>query len=91
MSHPVLNSVRILIVLLALWGIIEGPWWLVALAIFILALRFRAWEAILIGFVADLYWLPTGNPLHTVPFMTLGALVLVWGLEPLRRKFLFTS
>jgi hypothetical protein len=54
----------------------------------ILAVRFRAWEVLAVGALVDLLWLPAG--LTPLPLFTLAALILVWGLEPLRNEFLLS-
>lgn len=59
-----------------------------ALCIVLLALRYRAWEAVLLGLLMDFMWLPTEISLFTFPYFTLGSLIIVWALEPLRRQFL---
>jgi hypothetical protein len=67
---------------------IVGVPWLTAACIFFLALRFRAWEAVFLGFFMDLFWLPLHVSLYTLPYGALFALVAVWGLEPLRARLL---
>lgn len=59
-----------------------------ALAVVILAVRYRAWEAVMIGAVMDILWLPYDSLLYSVPWCTCTAALLVWGFEPLRREFL---
>ena len=53
----------------------------------LLAVRYRAPEVLALGLIMDLLWLPD-TVLSTAPLFTLGALLLVWGLEPLRNEFL---
>jgi len=53
----------------------------------LLSLRFRAWEALLIAALLDVTWLPSDSFFH-IPFFTLIALLIVWGLEPLRLQIL---
>jgi hypothetical protein len=67
---------------------IVAPWWLAAIGAFLLALRFRAWEVIVLGVLLDVMWLPF-EIAHGVPIATGSALLLVWAFEPLRRQFLF--
>lgn len=67
------------------------PPWAPAIAIVLLSIRYRAWEAILIGALVDLTWLPSGTELHSLPFFTLSAIIIVWGLEPLRSQFLISQ
>ncbi len=61
------------------------------LCVIALSLRHRAWEAILIGVLIDLTWLPSGNVIHALPIFTLLSLVIVWGFEPLRAQFLLSE
>jgi hypothetical protein len=63
-------------------------WWVPVVCIVLLAIPYRAWEAILLGAFIDLLWLPAGIGLHSLPLFTIGAIVVVWGLEPLRAQFL---
>ncbi len=62
--------------------------WIAAVCIVLLAVRYRALEAILIGATLDLLWLPFDTFLLSFPVCTLMAALLVWGFEPLRREFL---
>lgn len=61
--------------------------WITFLALVLLALRFRAWEVPVIGLAMDFLWLP-GSFMLPLPLFTLAALVIVWGLEPLRSELL---
>ena len=83
-------SVRVFLGILGILGTLFASPWVPVACIVLLALRFAAWEAIFIGFAMDLLWLPTGSLLHPFPFFTVGALLLVWALEPLRRQFLIS-
>lgn len=72
---------------LAAFGFISAvflPWWVTVIAIILLALFWRAGEVMLIGLLMDLLW----SPLHSMPWFTIGAIVAVWLLEPLRKEFL---
>jgi hypothetical protein len=53
----------------------------------LLAIRYRAWETLLIGFLMDFVWLPSGSALHSFPYFMIGSIVLVWIFEPLRVRF----
>jgi len=53
----------------------------------LLAFRYPAWEVLFIGLLTDFLWMP--GLFSQLPIFTLAALVLVWGLEPLRKEFLF--
>lgn len=48
-----------------------------------IALRYAAWEVIVLGLFMDFLWLPAGS---AFPLFTLLGIVLVWGLLPLRRE-----
>lgn len=76
---------------LALSGFLAAitlPPWVAILCMVILCVRYRAWEVLFIGMIIDLTWLPSGISIHALPLCTGIALLLVWGLEPLRRQFL---
>jgi len=76
--------------ILAVFGIIGAffaPPWVPLLIMLILAVRYPAWEALLIGLLVDLLWLPA-TAFAALPIFTLAGLALVWGCEPLRREFL---
>lgn len=68
---------------------IFAPWWAVFSCVFLLCLRFQAWEVVLVGIFMDLYWSPAslGVP-DTIPLATIVCMLLVFGLEPLRRQLL---
>lgn len=68
-----------------------GPAWLSVIVMIMLSLRFRAWEVVLIGLATDLLWHPGPGILAPLPLFTIGAALLVWGLEPLRKQLLLTS
>jgi hypothetical protein len=55
-----------------------------AIAILALAFLWRAWEALFLGLFIDLLWLPAGH----IPYFTIGAILIVWIMEPIRREFL---
>lgn len=61
---------------------------LTALCIVALALVYDAWEAILLGFMMDLMWQTSALSLDTLPYFTIGAIVIVWAFAPLRAQFL---
>ena len=71
-------------------SLVLAPWVPIA-CIILLAVRYRAWEAILLGAFIDLLWLPTGIGWHTLPSFTIAAIVIVWGFEPLRAQFLISQ
>jgi len=77
--------------LLAAGGVfaaIFGPPWLTILCMGLLAFRYPAGEVLFIGLLTDFLWMPPGF-LSPLPVFTITALILVWGLEPLRKEFLF--
>lgn len=78
---------RVALSVIGVLGAFFAPPWVPLISIVALALRFPAWEGLLIGFLVDLLWLPEGF-LEAVPLFTIAALILVWGLEPLRRELL---
>lgn len=53
----------------------------------ILAARYAAWEAIVLGICVDFIFTPA-TFVHPFPIFSIVALVLVWGFEPLRNEFL---
>ncbi len=87
-SRPVL---RIAIALLGLISVYVFPTWVPIVCIIVLALRYRAWEAILIGALIDLTWLPAVSLSHALPLYTILSIIVVWGFEPLRQQFLLSS
>lgn len=88
--HPSrgVHKVRLVLALSCFAGIIFAPWWVPAIFALALCLRFRAWEVILAGMFMDLYWSPSYIGLQSLPVATIVAILLVFGLEPLRRQLL---
>lgn len=84
MSSSNLNGLGIGIAALGLLGGLIVSGWIAAIAIVALAFFSRAWEAPFLGLIVDFVWLPVGG----VPFFTLGSLVVVWLMEPIRKEFL---
>lgn len=78
---------RLALAALGFVSIVVFPLWVTCACAGILALRWRAWEAIVMGACLDLVWQPYGPLLHTLPWFTIAALVVVWGFEPLRTQF----
>lgn len=78
---------RPIVASLGVLGVIFAPPWFTFICMLLLALRFSAWEVMLIGILMDFLWLPAAT--HQFPVFTFAGLLLVWGLEPLRREFLF--
>lgn len=81
---------RIAVAALGFFGAFFLPSWVPVVCMIVLALRFRAWEAIALGFFIDLAWYTPLNAegLSLVPLFTLISIALVWGFEPLRVEFL---
>jgi hypothetical protein len=79
---------RIAIAAVGFLSAVLGVPWLTALCILALALRYRSWEAVLLGLCVDFMWLPLGLSAFTFPYFTLGAVIFVWAFEPLRMQFL---
>lgn len=79
---------RGVLVLAAFLSALVAPPWVPFLFALILALRFPAWEIILLGVCMDLAWLPTYTSFSSLPLATIVAILLVWGLEPVRRELL---
>jgi len=65
------------------------PVWVFLVLAFGFSLRYRAWEVICIAFIIDCIYLSTDGIFGIPFFATLVASVLVWGLEPLRNRFVF--
>ena len=74
-----------------LGALILSPW-VPALCVLFLALRYRAWEAIVLGLLVDLTWQPfpavAGGYVHIIPIFTISSIFIVWVFEPLRSQFL---
>lgn len=77
---------RFACVVVGVFAIFVGPWWLLPIVCVILSARFAAYEVPLLGVLADIAWLPVYG--MAVPYATLGALCLVWFFEPLRARFM---
>ena len=83
-----MTILRVGIAVVGFIGALFWPWWIPAICIVLLALRWRAWEAIMLGLFMDLLWLSPGSGFHGFPLFTIGAIAVVWLLEPLRSEFL---
>lgn len=81
---------RLVLVLIGFVSALVAPPWVPAICIVLLALRYRAWEAIILGLLIDLTWLPavSDTPLSTLPLFTISSIFAVWAFEPLRSQFL---
>ena len=76
-----------MIALVGFFGVFFAPPYVPLMCMLLLCVRFRAWEALCIGFFMDMTWLPVVS-FHALPLFTLAAIVMVWGLEPLRLQLL---
>ena len=77
---------------LAICGILSAifaPPWATIIIMALLAFCYPAFEVLLMGLLVDFLWMPPGF-LHPLPIFTISAFALVWGLEPLRKEFLFS-
>lgn len=81
-------SVRMLLVLCAFVSAVAAPPWVPFLFALVLALRFPAWEVIILGLCIDLAWLPVHVSTEGFPLATILGIFLVWVLEPVRRELL---
>lgn len=83
-----MTALRVLIALVGFLGAIFAPWWIPAICIVLLSIRWRAWEAIVLGAFMDLLWWTPESGFHGLPLFTVFAIVVVWIFEPLRSEFL---
>lgn len=88
MSRLPTISLRVAATFVGLAGILYGPAWLPLVVITLLSLRYRAWEALILGMCMDLMWMQSAALLPSMPLFTLVSLVIVWGLEPLRAELM---
>lgn len=72
----------------AILGAIFAPPWVTLICMGVLAFRYAAWEVLFLGLLMDMLWLPAGLA-HPLPVFTMAGFILAWGLEPLRKEFLF--
>jgi hypothetical protein len=79
---------RLFFTLAGLVSVFTFSWWMTMFFVVALAVPYRAWEAIVIGMLLDLVWLPSGALVHQLPLCTLASIIIVWVLEPLRSEFL---
>ena len=80
------NSFRIVLSILGVYAVLFAPPWLPIVPMILLAMRFRAWEIMILGLLTDFIWTPT---LH-VPLFLLASVVIVWAFEPLRKELLLS-
>ena len=79
---------RLLAIAGFLAAIFASPW-VTIICMGLLSFRYPAWEVLFIGMLTDFLWMPPGF-FHPLPIFTIAGLILVWGLEPLRKEFLFS-
>ena len=79
---------RILIGSIGLLGVLMGMFYVPVVCMFVLAIRYRAWEVIVLGLLIDFIWQPAGTILQSFPIFTVSAILAVWAFEPLRAQFL---
>jgi len=87
-SSNTLFALRVVLGLLGVFAAFFAPPYVPLIIMGILALVYAAWEALLLGLLVDLLWLPSGSLFDPLPVFTFAALILVWGLEPLRSEYL---
>jgi len=64
-----------------------APLWVAALSALFLALRWRAWEVLILGALVDILWFPDSFAFG-IPLVTVASIALVWIFEPLRVQLL---
>lgn len=82
-----MTYIRPALALIGLLGVFFAPVWVPCLCAVLLSLRFRAWEAVCIGALIDMLWMPATGSI-VLPFFTIAAIAIVWLLEPLRLQLL---
>jgi hypothetical protein len=80
------NSIRIFLSCFGIYAALYGPPWLIVVPMLLLSLRFRAWEVIALGLLADFLWLPG---IH-LPLFLIAGIAIVWAFEPLRKELLIS-
>lgn len=78
---------RFFLVIIAFLSAFFATPWITALLAVPLAIRWRSWEVVLLGFLVDVLWFPSGF-LWGIPVATLVAIAFVWILEPFRNQLL---
>jgi hypothetical protein len=84
------SKLRLILAVSCFLGVVWAPWWVPLLIAIALCLRFRAWEVVLAGMFMDLYWMPQylSFSFDAIPLATIASVVILFGLEPLRRQLL---
>jgi len=83
-----MTILRVVIAVIGFVSAVFLPWYVPAVCIVLLSLRFRAWEAIALGVFMDLLWQLPGSGVTGLPLFTIFAIAVVWIFEPLRTEFL---
>jgi len=79
--------VRVCVAIVGFAGVLFAPWWVPAICMLLLSLRYAAWEVPLIGLCMDFVWLPSGAHV-AIPLFTILGVMVVWLASPLRRQLL---
>lgn len=85
------SNIRLVLGIALFVSVLFAPPWVAAIFAFVLAARWRAWEVVAAGAVMDFLWMPVSVSFlsfSTIPLSTVIAMVVVFGLEPLRRQLL---
>lgn len=83
---PSATKIRFVVGTVGIAGAFFLPWWVLLVCMIGLALRYPAWEVLVIGLVMDLLWLPGQG--FELPVFLIAGIVLVWICAPLRNQFL---
>lgn len=79
-------SLRVVVGTIGLVGVFFLPWWVPIVCAVVLALRYAAFEIVVIGLLMDLTWFTADVGMY--PFCAVGSVVLLWLLTPLREQWL---
>ncbi len=82
-------SMRTFFFLASLICVLFGPWWGALIGAVLVSMRYRAYEMVLLGIIADVLWL-SHDILWGIPVITGATIFIMWFFEPLRRE-LFVS
>ena len=88
MSYLSETNIRSTLALIGFLATLFAAWWVPLIIMTLLALRYRAWEVLLLGLLIDLLWLPSLGLFSPLPLCTLFSIATVWIFEPLRNQFL---
>lgn len=91
MSSPVNSNLRLALAILLFLSVVFAPPYVTAVIALALSLRWQAWEVVAAGIFMDFLWLPTSvtfTSFESIPYVTLISIIVVVGLEPLRRLLL---